>query len=181
VVMEVIVGEMLMAMPLAAAPTRTAVPAAASGEMPTANWTGEVTTTHVAATETATHVAAETTAHWTGEVTTTHVAATETATHVAATTAEASAATAVSSVRLLHGGRSNKQAACKSSNCNKYSRFHDEPPKLRSSVPRSGRFLALSIRAEEASCIRHARQKSRNKCRWPLLIVIPTPSLRRPL
>jgi hypothetical protein len=97
VVMEVIVGEMIMAMPLAAAPTRTAVPAAASGEMPTANWTGEVTTTHVAATETATHVAA--------------------------TTAEASAATAVSSVRLLHGGRSNKQAACKSSNCNKYSRF----------------------------------------------------------
>jgi hypothetical protein len=120
-IMEVVVGEMVMAMPLAAAPGMTAVPATAR-EMPTTHWTGEVT---------ATHVAAETASHWTGEVTATHVAATETATHVAATTAKTSAPTAVTSVRLLHGGRSKKQAACKSSNCNKYSRFHDEPPKLR--------------------------------------------------
>jgi hypothetical protein len=93
--------------------------------MPTTHWTGEVTATHVAATHWTGEVTA---AHWTSEVTATHVAA-ET-THVAATAAETSAATTVTSVRLLHCGRSKKQAACKSSNCN-YSRFHDEPPKLR--------------------------------------------------
>jgi hypothetical protein len=155
VVMEAIVGEMVMAMPLAAAPSMTAIPAAL-GEMPTSHWTGEVTA-----------------AHWTGEVTAAHMAATETATHGAATTAETSATTAVTSVRFLHGGRSKKQATCKNRNCNNYSRFHDEPPKLLA-CPGQADFLRCQSEGKTQVASGTRVKRSRNEYRWPLLIVDTT-------
>jgi hypothetical protein len=172
VVMEAIVGEMVMAMPLAAAPSMTAIPPAL-GEMPTSHWTGEVTAAHWTGEVAATHVATETTTHWTGEVTAAHMAATETATHVAATTAETSATTAVTSVRFLHGGRSKKQATCKNRNCNNYSRFHDEPPKLLA-CPGQADFLRCQSEGKTQVASGTRVKRSRNEYRWPLLIVDTT-------